>query len=159
MCAEQRQRFDALTDVMMTPLFCFQNSNPWARVISIHDGDTIGVIMEVMPSYFFRVSVRLRDIDACELRDTDPLKKTKAQTARRRLIQLICGEEISEQLVQCRSSQQQRLALCQLPSVMVRLENLGHDKYGRVLATVFASDDDQNSVNDRLLAEGVVESY
>lgn len=86
-----------------------------ARVVDVYDGDTAKVIAEPWPGVEIRVSVRLRGIDAPEIRGQCDYEKALAVKARDRLIELI-GDS-------------------------VLLYDIGPDKYsGRVDADVWAGD-------------------
>lgn len=104
-----------------------------ARVVKVRDGDTIEVSAFVWPMQTVEVAVRLRGIDAPELRGDCPSEIRAAETARDRLAELV-GDGT------------------------VRLHGIEGDKYfGRVLAQISTtSEDDLAAV---LLKEGLVDRY
>ena len=108
----------------------------WALLVGVHDGDTIAVVLELVPGHFFRVPVRLCGVDACELRDPDPAARTLAQRARARV----------EELLTCSGDR------------MVHLSCTRRDKYGRQLAEVFPRLGGR-SVSRILLDEGLAVPY
>ena len=65
-----------------------------ADVVKVRDGDSIDVVAHIWPGHEVRVSVRIRGIDAPELRARCPFEKAKARAARQRLRQLIGVEKI-----------------------------------------------------------------
>lgn len=87
-----------------------------ARVVKVHDGDSFSVDALVWPGTSVSVSIRVRGVDAPELRSKCPHERWLARQSR---------EELAE-----------RLALAN-----VHLRNIGGDKYyGRVLADVTLAD-------------------
>src|SRR5690606_17256996 len=83
-----------------------------ARVVRVVDGDTFEADALVWPGHLVRVKVRIRGIDAPELRSTCPTEKLAAAIARDALSNLIEGDA-------------------------VQVHNVGADKYfGRVIADV-----------------------
>jgi micrococcal nuclease len=81
------------------------------KVLKVYDGDTI-TIGAVLYEVAYRFSVRLDGIDTPEMRGP---QKDKAILARDALSKLVLNQ-------------------------MVRLKNIGHEKYGRILADVYLDD-------------------
>lgn len=104
-----------------------------ARVLKVRDGDTVEVEAYVWPLQAVTVAVRLRNVDAPELRGKCEEEKAAARRARERLAELV-GEG----------------------SVTIR--HISGDKYfGRVLAEMgSAAAPDLGAV---LLREGLVDAY
>jgi len=104
-----------------------------ARVLKVRDGDTVEVEAYVWPLQTVTVAVRLRNVDAPELRGKCEEEKAAARRARERLAELV-GEG----------------------SVTIR--HISGDKYfGRVLAEMgSAAAPDLGAV---LLREGLVDAY
>lgn len=87
-----------------------------ARVVKVHDGDSFSVEAQVWPGTIVSVSIRVRGVDAPEMRAKCPLERYLAQQARDVLAARVSAGSIS-------------------------LSNIGGDKYyGRVLADVTLSD-------------------
>lgn len=89
----------------------------YGKVIKVYDGDTI-TIASKMPynkSPIYRFSVRLRGIDSPEIRGKAPAEILLAKAARDALHELIFGK-------------------------IVTLQNVGTEKYGRLLADVYVGD-------------------
>ncbi|GGE06695.1 hypothetical protein GCM10011390_27240 [Aureimonas endophytica] len=104
-----------------------------ARVLKVRDGDTVEVEAVIWPQQVVRTAVRLRGIDAPELKGRCPAERAAAEVARERLTVLIGSGE-------------------------VQLTAIAGDKYfGRVLASVAAPE--VPDVARRLLAEGLVAPY
>lgn len=97
------------------------------KVVKVYDGDTI-TIGAIVFEVAYRFSVRLNGIDTPELRGPD---KDKASLARDDLSNLVMNK-------------------------IVRLENIGTEKYGRVLADVYL---DQLHVNQWMIERGHAKEY
>lgn len=103
-----------------------------AELISVIDGDTLLVEAQPWPQHKITVLVRIRGIDAPELRAKCESARRAAQRAKARLADLVHGR--------------------------VRLMNIAGDKYfGRVVADISA--DGAADVGSSLLAQGLVRSY
>jgi endonuclease YncB( thermonuclease family) len=105
----------------------------FAQVVSIYDGDTIEVLARVWPGHQINVRVRIRGIDAPEMRARCASERSAAIDARDRLRGLIASRP-------------------------VRLTNIRGGKYfGRVLADVETSSG--RDMEEVLLAAGLVRPY
>jgi micrococcal nuclease len=104
-----------------------------ATVVSVHDGDTIVVDIPGWPAVVGeRIGVRIRGIDAPELRAKSDHIRGLAFDARGLVIEL-----------------------CEVGS-RIELQGVARDKYFRVLATVFCQGRD---VAQELLARGLAKPY
>ena len=110
-----------LKDVDMTTARPFVPALSYGRVVKVYDGDTITIAAPFCNSslatspelFFFRV--RLRGIDSPELRGTHAEKHESAVASRDALNALVMHQ-------------------------IVRITNVGAEKYGRVLADVYLDD-------------------
>ncbi|MDQ6437765.1 thermonuclease family protein [Mesorhizobium sp. LHD-90] len=104
-----------------------------ARVLSVLDGDTFVAEAHVWPGQFVRVNVRIRGVDAPEMKGRCALERQAARQARD-VLSLMLGDD------------------------PVVISNIGGAKYyGRVLADVFTAGGEE--VSRVLLAEGLVRPY
>ncbi|KQT42906.1 nuclease [Aureimonas sp. Leaf454] len=104
-----------------------------ATILKVRDGDTVEVEAFIWPQQVVRVAVRLRGIDAPELKAKCEGEKTAALAARDRLIELVAGGDVA-------------------------LSDVAGDKYfGRVLARLSAGA--ESDLSKRLLEEGLVAPY
>jgi micrococcal nuclease len=104
-----------------------------ASVVQVMDGDTFLADARVWPGHTIRVSVRIRGIDAPEIRTRCEAEKLAGEAARERLVSLV-GEG------------------------PVLVSNIGGGKYyGRVLADVFTLDGLE--IGAALLDEGHAVAY
>jgi len=87
-----------------------------AHVERVIDGDTLAAVAHVWPGHSVRVSVRIRGIDAPEMRSRCAAERAAAEAARQALEELVAGAP-------------------------VLVANIGGDKYfGRVIADVMVHD-------------------
>jgi endonuclease YncB( thermonuclease family) len=104
-----------------------------ARVVKVHDGDSFSVQAQVWPGTVVSVSIRVRGVDAPELRSRCPFERRLARRSRAELAGLLANGGI-------------------------RLTNIGGDKYyGRVLADITL--DDGSDLAQVLLDTGFVRPY
>jgi len=105
----------------------------FAKVINVYDGDTIEVLAKVWPDHQINVRVRIRGIDAPEMRSKCSDERFAALNARDRLRKFIAGHP-------------------------VLLTNIKGGKYfGRVLANVKTRSG--HNVKSVLLSSGLVRPY
>jgi micrococcal nuclease len=103
-----------------------------AELISVVDGDTLLVEARPWPQHRVTVLVRIRGIDAPELKAKCEIARRAAARAKERLGDLAHGR--------------------------IRLTNIAGDKYfGRVVADV--SSDEADDIGASLLAQGLVKAY
>ena len=105
----------------------------FGKVIKVYDGDTI-TIASVLPNTtepIYRFSVRLNGIDTPEIRGKTHEEKELAILARDELYNKIYGK-------------------------MVTLENVGTEKYGRILADVYL---DEEHINEWLVSKEYAVRY
>ena len=102
-------------------------------VIKVYDGDTITIATKLpfSSSPLYRFSVRLKGIDAPEMRTTSEDEKTAAIEVKNKLTDLLLNKH-------------------------VYLKNLQNEKYGRVLADVYLDD---LCINEWLLKERLAVKY
>jgi endonuclease YncB( thermonuclease family) len=115
-----------------TPKFSLFGINTYARVASIHDGDTLTCIIPIF-NQFFKFTLRLDGIDTCEMTSENPVNKQTAILARNRLIELVSDGTstlLDQKLFDNRKS------VCDFFDknvCIVWLECGNFDKYGRLL--------------------------
>ena len=130
-------------------MYSLKSKNIYARLVNVHDGDTITCIIESYPNCFFKYNVRLNNIDASEITSKDPKLKNLAILARNSLIYILTGIIIDN------DSNYTRYDIINLLSTDVFLVYLkcdGMDKYGRVLADVYNINNHEKSASE-ILAE------
>lgn len=138
-----------LWNMNTTPAYSLSGLKAWARLLDVHDGDTIRVAVEVFPGKVMQSLVRIAGINAPELSDTEA-----GQNARVRLLQLLvpdCTFGMTPSKKELQLYLHERVCL-------VVIDCAGIDKYGRVLARV-ARDPSAPDVGDVLLQEHLARPY
>lgn len=102
-----------------------------ARVVSIHDGDTITCIIPFETS-FYKFSIRLAGIDTAEMTSKNNLMKAKALLARGRLFQLITDTNVDT--LEWKKRDFDDYFAKHYTTVILECTEM--DKYGRVLANI-----------------------
>lgn len=123
--------------------FSFNNLKRFAKVVHIHDGDTVRVVfyMNEPPNKSEKpimTSVRLFGIDTPEIRTKDLKEKEMGLKAKERLKEIIQKENL------------------------IRVSFGKNDKYGRPLATLYKVNDNfvfDNSINNQLVKEKLAVRY
>lgn len=131
-----------------TDWFSLDGWEGWARVVDVHDGDTITVIMSAAEGVH-KFRIRLSGINAPEIDSKDAVVKQAAIDARNAVLAYVCSPMIQVEPKQAYSRSEIH-AMLEKSVFLVWLECKDMDKYGRVLADVFP-DKGSTSINDRLL--------
>lgn len=126
-----------------TPYFSLKGLKTYARVVGIHDGDTLTAVFPIYGKYY-KFIIRLSGIDTCELRSKNSQIKSLAEKARDRLTSLITGKDKFDFDSQ----------VC-----LVHLACNEFDKYGRLLCDVYSLMQPYTSVADVLVIEKLAYVY
>lgn len=102
------------------------------RVVDIYDGDTFTVIIEFQKKYI-KYPVRLYGIDTCEMKSKDKDSKELAYKARELLYNLITDDKLDD--YKCKRTDIRQKLNDKI--YLVRLDIIGLEKYGRLLAKVY----------------------
>lgn len=142
-----------------TPFFTLNGKKMYCRVVNVYDGDTITVVINIFDG-FYKFSVRMNGIDTCELKSKNEKNKELACFARSRLISLITNKDISETTL----LKDRRMINNFLNKNVycVWIECLDFDKYGRLLANIYKSDNSltpSESFSSILLKEKLAYTY
>lgn len=135
-----------------TPKFSFGGFNSLCRVVGIHDGDTMSVIMVIFER-FHKINLRLVGIDTCEITSKNSDLKKQAQLARARLIKLITGQDIP-----VNATKKQIESLLDSEIFLVNVRCYDFDKWGRTLADVIPIGHTE-SISQTLLRERLAYVY
>jgi len=135
-----------------TKTFSLKGLECFARVVHIHDGDTLTAIIPLMNN-FYKFSIRLAGIDTCEMKSSNVENKTLAMKARERLIHLVKTKKEEE-------DEKQDIKPYLLQHIeLVYLSCQEFDKYGRILANVKKTKDDTETFSDILVKEKLAYRY
>jgi endonuclease YncB( thermonuclease family) len=121
------------TDITWEDTVTFTFPIQGGRVIKVYDGDTITIASKLpfTDSPLYRLSVRLNDIDAPEMKGKNEDEKKAAKEARDMLSNLILNKYVT-------------------------LKNIQNEKYGRILADVYL---DNLWLNEWMLKERYAVKY
>jgi endonuclease YncB( thermonuclease family) len=135
-----------------TPYFSLKDYETFARVVSVHDGDTMTVVFPIFGSYH-KFSVRLGGIDTCEMLSTNAKVQEKAVQARQRLIELVTGQDIIYR------KQSDVKEFFDKNVCVVWLKCGPYDKYGRLLADVKKYNNSAQTFSQILESENLAYHY
>ena len=118
-----------------TPRFTLNNINTYGRLVDIIDGDSLSIILPIYNDYF-KFNVRLNGIDTSELHSHKEELRHFAENAKNELVKLIIKtDNITKHEVQ---------DVLDNKLIVVWVECLEFDKYGRLLANVYCFNEDTN---------------
>lgn len=143
-----------------TPKLSLRGQCCWARLLDVHDGDTITVAAQVFDARVAQFPVRVDGIDAPEMTSRDPDLHRRAERARVRLAQLL-APDVASRLnpdVHTTRGEMRRLLQQQQEPILVYIQCGSNDKYGRVLARVSTTPDGEH-VGCALISEGLANKY
>lgn len=144
-----------------TKPFSLKGIECFARVVHIHDGDTLTAIIPLLND-FYKFSIRLAGIDTCEMKSPNEENQTLALKARDRLIDLIktTNKATKEEEEEKEDEKQQDIKPYLLQHIeLVYLSCQDFDKYGRVLAHVKKNKDDSQTFSEILIQEKLAYPY
>lgn len=132
-----------------TSSFSLNGLQTYGRVVQIHDGDSMTVILPLHDK-FYKFSIRLARIDTCEVTSKISLNKTLAINAKKRLIELVTSS--TNDIPNIKKYLLNNIAL-------VYIKCFDFDKYGRILASVYKDKDDPLSFSEILVKEKLAYQY
>ena len=131
-----------------TPYFSLNDQNFLARLVNVHDGDTFTAIIEYPIGTFSKYNIRLDGIDTSEMTSHDADKKERAIIARNFLIKMATQLELDTHRKYTRYD---IIGLLNQKVYFVYIKCKRMDKYGRVLAELYSTDDLETSINQKIL--------
>jgi endonuclease YncB( thermonuclease family) len=134
-----------------TDEFTFNGLKMVGRVVNIHDGDTMNVILPVFDTNLCRFSIRLNGIDTCEIKSKDKVLQDNALKARDRVFELLTNNKVN--------TKNDIKKLLESEVYLVWVECLNKDKYGRVLANIYKDKGTTKTVSEILLEEKLAYKY
>lgn len=139
-----------------TKTFSLKGLECFARVVHIHDGDTLTAIIPLIND-FYKFSIRLAGIDTCEMKSSNEENKTLAAKARERLIHLVKTKKEEEKDDDEKQDDIKAYLLQHVKLVYLSCQEF--DKYGRVLADVKKTDTDTDTFSEILVKEKLAYRY
>ena len=117
-----------------TSSFTLCNLNLIGRIVNIIDGDSLNIILPVFNNYY-KFNIRLNGIDTCEMKSKTDDNKKKALKARISILNLLTNHTYPETL-----TKNDLKYILDKDVILVWVECLNFDKYGRLLANVYQLD-------------------
>lgn len=136
-----------------TPEFSLNNIKTYARVISIHDGDTITLIIPFLEKYY-KFHCRLSNLDTCEITSKSEKNKELAIKAKNRIINLITGENLINNITKKTIDY-----ILASDIFLIWINCYDFDKYGRVIIDAYKTEDDKTSFSEILINEKLGYKY
>jgi endonuclease YncB( thermonuclease family) len=138
-----------------TKFFSLESKNCWARVVSIHDADTITCVFNIhdFENKFYKFNIRLAGIDSPEITSKNKDLQNLAIQAKNRLFQIITTTNYE---IYIKKEQKELDRLLDQEVYLIFLKCMKFDKYGRVLADIYNNELDESSINETLLKEKLV---
>ena len=137
------------------PKFDFQGQAFYGRLVKLYDADTVTIVTELFDK-LYTFNIRLLEIDTPEIKSKDPKEKALAVKARDCVAawalpsKFKIGGNYTEAEI--------KAALRDTPVVVfVRCEK--NDLYGRCLAHLYKDSDDEQSVSQLLIQQGLADPY
>ena len=111
-----------------TPELSINGLKTYGRLIDVYDGDTVKVILPTFGSYY-KFTIRLNDIDTCEIRSKDKVLQNNGIKARDRLFELVTNIKVI--------TKNDIKKTLESDVYLVWVDCCNKDKYGRVLANIY----------------------
>lgn len=137
-----------------TDFFTLNGIKTFARVVDIYDGDTMTCVIPLFNSYY-KFTVRLDGIDTCEIRNKNLELKHKGLLARKLIIDTLCLDNTCTIDITKKELQE----YLKKNTIIVWLECLEFDKYGRLLGKIYKDKHSNKSLSDILLDEKLGYKY
>lgn len=137
-----------------TPLFSLKGVRTWCRLVDAYDADSLTVVMPFAGG-LTKFTTRLYGVDTCEMKSKEAGNKELAMRARNRVLQVACGLEEPPAVV--KRKEVQKLLADQV--VLLWVECMEMDKYGRVLCDVYVGGRGGVNLAELLIAEKLAYAY
>jgi hypothetical protein len=138
-----------------TPLFSLAGTMVWCRLCACHDADTMQVTFEIGGAVH-KFIVRVMQVDGLEMTSKDPIVKAWAVKARNRMLSLLAPKVFDLNGTYTKKDITQKL---RANVVVLWIDALHYDKYGRLMANLHLSPDDPITDQSILVDEGYCKYY
>jgi endonuclease YncB( thermonuclease family) len=166
---EQKEIDWEMYDFNTTSKFSFEGCQYVCRVLDVYDGDTITCALPVCGNVY-KFTIRLADIDTCEMRSKNEEVKEKAYEAKQFLLNLILTTNNVHINFDKHISRADTRDMLSNNICLVNIYCSTFDKYGRLLAWVFPKNNDYtlgddivnnklSSFNNRLISNKLAYHY
>ena len=153
---QQLEEFFQKYDNNLTPHFSLNGQKLWGRVVSLYDGDTLTIALNVFTGVY-KFSVRMNGIDTCELKSKNENNKELAKNARSRLLSLITGKDLIE--TSTLNDRRKINNVLNKNVYLVWVECFDFDKYGRLLANIYQNENSSECFSQILIKEKLAYTY
>lgn len=142
-----------------TPEFTLNGIKTFGRLVDIIDGDSLSIVIPLKTLSldgklnFYKYNVRLSGIDTCEIHSKNEKCKNLAIMARDTLLNFVTCSDFKN------SSRSDIHKILEEQVIVVFVECLEFDKYGRLLANVFYKDADGVNLSEYLLKCNLAYKY
>lgn len=137
------------------PLFSLAGTKVWCRLCACHDADTMQITFEIRGAVH-KFIVRVMQVDSPEMTSKDPIVKAWVVKARNRMLSLLAPDAFTLDGTYTKKDIIQKL---RANVVVLWIDALHYDKYGRLLANLHFSPGDQITVQSILVDEGYCKYY
>ena len=135
------------------PEFSLNNIKTYARVVSIHDGDTITLIIPFLDNYY-KFHCRLNNLDTCEMTSKNDKIKEFAIKAKNLIINLI-----TDKVLTINQTKKQINTDLSNDVYLIWINCYNFDKYGRLLIDAYKTDKDNITFSEILINEKLAYRY
>jgi endonuclease YncB( thermonuclease family) len=139
-----------------TPELSINGLKSYGRLVDIYDGDTVKIVLPVFDSYY-KFSIRLNEIDTCEIKSKDKVLQENAIKARDRLFELLTNNKVDA--VNGINGKNDIKKALDAEVYLVWVECDSKDKYGRILANIYKDKGSTKSVSEILIEEKLAYRY
>jgi endonuclease YncB( thermonuclease family) len=139
-----------------TPELSINGLKSYGRLVDIYDGDTVKIVLPVFDSYY-KFSIRLNEIDTCEIKSKDKVLQENAIKARDRLFELLTNNKVDA--VNSINGKNDIKKALDAEVYLVWVECDSKDKYGRILANIYKDKGSTKSVSEILIEEKLAYRY
>uniref|UniRef100_A0A6C0LCB4 TNase-like domain-containing protein n=1 Tax=viral metagenome TaxID=1070528 RepID=A0A6C0LCB4_9ZZZZ len=139
-----------------TPELSINGLKSYGRLVDIYDGDTVKIVLPVFDSYY-KFSIRLNEIDTCEIKSKDKVLQENAIKARNRLFELLTNNKVDA--VNSINGKNDIKKALDAEVYLVWVECDSKDKYGRILANIYKDKGSTKSVSEILIEEKLAYRY
>jgi endonuclease YncB( thermonuclease family) len=139
-----------------TPELSINGLKSYGRLVDIYDGDTVKIVLPVFDSYY-KFSIRLNEIDTCEIKSKDKVLQENAIKARDRLFELLTNNKVDA--VNAINGKNDIKKALDAEVYLVWVECDSKDKYGRILANIYKDKGSTKSVSEILIEEKLAYRY
>jgi endonuclease YncB( thermonuclease family) len=140
----------------LTPELSINGLKSYGRLVDIYDGDTVKIVLPVFDSYY-KFSIRLNEIDTCEIKSKDKVLQENAIKARDRLFELLTNNKVDA--VNSINGKNDIKKALDAEVYLVWVECDSKDKYGRILANIYKDKGSTKSVSEILIEEKLAYRY